>query len=133
MTQFKNFRSPGEDIRVVSTSGHVAIITKDLISLPDILWKEAYANGAVSEDMSIDKNDELAKYIEGQKKVKEEEEAKELAEIKESLKGIYHNPVGVVDEKGKLSTRKAIAAIGRPVKADIINKLWAELVQELGE
>lgn len=133
MTQFKNFRSPGEDIRIVSTSGHIAIITKDLISLPDVLWKEAYASGAISEEMSIDKNDELSKYIEEQKKVAEDEAAKELAEIKETLRGIYHNPVGVVDDKGKLSTRKAIAAIGKPVKVDIINKLWAELVEELGE
>ena len=128
MVEFKQFRSPGKDIRITAPSGHVAIITSDLAPIPDFLWKEAYANGAVSEDMQ-DKS--MDAYIQTKKVEKEKEELSEFESIKESLRTIMNNPVGYVTSHGDLVHRKAIAAIGKPVKKDIIDKAWKELTENL--
>lgn len=128
MVEFKKFRSPGEDIRVASLSGHIALITKELVPIPDFLWKEAYANGAISEDM---KNNSMDSYIASKKLEKEQEELLEFEKIKNSLREIKDNPVGYVTSNGDLVHRKAIAAIGRPIKKDVIDKAWKEIVAEL--
>ena len=128
MVEFKQFRSPGENIRVASPSGHVAMITKDFSPIPDFLWKEAYANGAVSEDMQ---DRSMDAYIQTKKAEKEKEELLEFESIKESLKAIMNNPVGYLTSNGDLVHRKAIAAIGKPVKKDVIDKAWKELTENL--
>lgn len=128
--QFKKFRSLGEPILVASTSGHAATLTQDFTTIPSVLWAEAYASGAVSEDMV---ESGMKEYIASKKAEKEEDLLKEREEIKESLRTIFNNPVGVVDEKGRLVHRKAIGAIGKPVKKDVIDELWAELVAESEE
>ena len=128
--KFKKFRSLGDPIYIVSTSGHAASIHSDFTEIPSILWSEAYSKGAVSEDMSTSG---MQEYIESKKREKQEEIEKEREEIKESLRSIFSNPVGVVDSSGKLVHRKAIAAIGKPVKKDLIDELWNELVKESEE
>ena len=130
MSEFKMFRSVGEDIRVTSPIGHTAIITKELISLPSELWGNAYSQGAVSSDM---KDTSFSNFIEEQKLKKEEEDAVERESIKESLRTIFNNPVGVTNAKGELIHRKAIATVGKPVKKDVLDSIWSELVEESGK
>jgi hypothetical protein len=128
MVQFKNFRSPNKDIRVASLSGHVANISKNFAPLPDFLWKDAYAAGAISEDMVAN---DMDTYIQSKKAEKEAEEVKEFEDLKDALRKIMDKPVGYVNDKGELSHRKAIAAIGKPVKKDVIDKAWKELTETL--
>jgi hypothetical protein len=127
---FKNFRSPGEDIFISSTSGHGAVITKDFISIPDVLWREAYSAGALSEEM---KTEGMKDYIEEKKAEKLQEELAQRALDKEALRVVYNSPVGSVDKEGRLIHRKAIAAIKRSVKKDYIDSIWNELIEEAGE
>lgn len=125
--KFKQFRSGGKDIRVVSTSGHVGLITSEFSPLPDVLWAEAYTSGAIAEDM---KADDLSDFVAQKKQEKEDEELKERLEIKEILKGVFEQPVGYLDSKNNLVVRKVIGLIGRPVKKELIDSIWDEIVAE---
>ena len=127
--KFKKFRSPQGNINISLLSGHIANIGKDFISLPDFMWREAYASGAISEDMV---STDLNSYVEEKKVEIELANKKEEEFIKGKLEELFDNPVSFLDGKGKLVTRKAIAAIGKPVKADIIQRIWAEIVEERG-
>lgn len=127
MIDTKRFRSIGDDIIISNTLGHSAIITKELMPIPSILWGAAYAAGAVSEDM---KDNNMATYIEEKKKEIEDAASIERSRIKGILKTLYNNPAKVVDANGKLSHRKAIVAIGAPVKRDILDAIWNELTEE---
>jgi hypothetical protein len=130
MVQFKNFRSPDKhkDIRVTSLSGHVATISAEFSPIPDFLWRDAYASGAISEDMVVN---DMDSYIQSKKAEQEAEAAEEFEAIKDALRKIMDQPVGYVNDKGELSHRKAIAAIGKPVKKDVIDKAWKELTDVL--
>ena len=123
----KMFRSPGEDLHVSSKYGHTALITKEFIALPQELWSMAYAAGAVSEEM---KDTSLSQYVADKKKEAEDEAAIERARVKSILKGLYDNPAKVVDNAGKISHRKAIVAIGSPIKKDLLDAIWQELTDE---
>jgi hypothetical protein len=125
--KFKKFRSSGDPILVASTSGHAVTLTSEFTPVPSILWADAYSLGGISEDMG---GSGMQEYIESKKAEKAEAIQNERDEIKEALRSIYSNPVGVIDSNGRLVHRKAIAAIGKPVKKDLIDELWNELVQE---
>jgi hypothetical protein len=127
--QFKNFRSPGDPIRVASVSGHVAYIEKEFIPVPSELWGLAYAAGALSSDMKVD---DMSTFISEKKKEQEEQELKEREEIKDALREAFKNPVGYVDKEGRPVVRKVLGIIGKPVKKDMIDSIWDELVKEEG-
>lgn len=125
--QFKQFRTTGKDIRITSVSGHVAIITKEFSSIPSILWGEAYAAGAISEDM---KSTDLNDFIEAEKTKKKEELDKEKEDLKNTLRTAFNNPISYVDKNNNPVHRKLIALIGKPIKKDLIDSLWNELIEE---
>lgn len=127
----KKFKSNGEDIRVTSILGHVAIISKEFRELPEILWSEAYSKGAISSDMTS--LPEIQEYIEDKKKEQKQKENEEIEYIKDKLRSIYLNPKDIIDNKGVLVHRKAIYSIGKPVKKDILDSLWSEVIKEFDE
>lgn len=124
----KRFRSPnGKDIRVESLSGHIAIISSEFRELPEFLWSDAYAKGAVSEDMKTQSIDD---YVEQKKLEQIEKEKVERDELKSILKNLFDNPKDVLDSKGNIVHRKVIQFVGKPVKKDIIDSIWSEIVTE---
>lgn len=126
---FKQFRSPkGTDLRVTNLAGHVAIIGKDFRELPESLWTEAYAAGAISEDMTAAPS--IDEYIQEKKLEQEKKEADELAELKSILSSLYDNPKDIVNSNGQLIHRKIIQFVGKPIKKDVIDTLWKEIVEE---
>ena len=127
----KLFRSNGKEIRVASTSGQVAVIGNEFRALPESLWGLAYAAGAISDDMTAAPTTE--EYIEEKKREAEEKEARERAEIKKILAGLYEDPRDILNSQGKLIHRKVIQRIGIPVKKDIIDAIWEEVVAEASE
>jgi len=127
----KLFRSNGKEIRVASTSGQVAVIGNEFRALPESLWGLAYAAGAISDDMTAAPT--MVEYIEEKKREAEEKEARERAEIKKILAGLYEDPRDILNSQGKLIHRKVIQRIGIPVKKDIIDAIWEEVVAEASE
>ena len=125
--KFKQFRSDGKDIRVVSTTGHVGLITSEFAPLPSVLWAEAYSAGAIAEDMKVDG---MAEFVALKKQEKEDEDLKERLEIKEVLKKVFENPIGYLDSKNNLVFRKVIGLIGKPVKKELVDSIWDEVVEE---
>jgi DNA/RNA endonuclease G (NUC1) len=128
MVRTKKFKSPVETpIRIALISGHVALITKEGIELPDQFWKEAYAAGAISGDMeSLSTIDEERKLIEEAKaeKLKEEEE------LKDFLVKIYKDPRSYLDKDNIPLVRKVSGAMGRRIiKSDML-KVWEQVVKE---
>ncbi|UOF79363.1 hypothetical protein [Caudoviricetes sp.] len=130
MFKYKKFRSPGEDIRALSNLGHIAIVSKDFISLPDCLWSSAYAQGAISEDMIVSSVDE---YVIEKKAEQEEKKRSEREELKDKLRTIIDNPNEYLDGRGNLSYRKALSITKMVVKKDLLDEVWSELINELEE
>ena len=124
----KRFRSNGEDIRVASLRGPVAIISKEFRELPESLWALAYAQGAISEDMTAAPS--MEEYIAEKKMEAEQKEISEREEIKNILKSLYENPKDIINGQGMLIHRKAIQFIGKPVKKDVLDSIWSEVVEE---
>lgn len=127
--EFKNFRTTGDTIFISSLSGHSASIGKEFESVPSILWSQAYASGAISEDMQVN---DMDSFINQKKREAEELVKKEREEIKVVLKGILNNPQGFLDKEGKPLTRKVIGLMERPVKKDLVDSVWEELIKEEG-
>lgn len=127
----KRFRSNGKDIRVASTLGQVAIISTEFRELPENLWALAYAAGAISEDMTAAPS--MEQYIEEKKKEAEQKEISEREEIKGILKSLYDNPKDILNNQGGLVHRKAVQFIGKPVKKDVLDAIWSEVVEEASE
>lgn len=49
---FKNFKSASDkQIRIALTSGHVWLIGREWIKIPEFAWSACYAGGCISEDM----------------------------------------------------------------------------------
>ena len=127
----KRFRSNGKDIRVASLKGPVAIISKEFRELPESLWALAYAQGAISEDMTASPS--IDQYILEKKKEQETKDLNERLEIKNILKSLFDNPKDIVNGQGLLIHRKVIQFIGKPVKKDILDSIWKEVVEESTE
>ena len=126
--EFKTFFSPtSEDIRAASTSGHAVTITPEGVSVPDILWPLAYSLGAVSSDMKVSA---VSSYVEEKKREALEAKVKERQAIKEVLIKAKDNPVVNFNADGTPSARKIMALYGSPVKKDLIDEIWDEIVQE---
>ena len=124
---YKQFRSPGEDIRVASTSGHVMIISKELRDVPEFLWADAYAAGAVSSDMKVES---ITSYVEEQKELLKAKEIEEREAIKAKMRTILAEPVTFLDSKDRLIQRKVVGLLGQPIKRDLMDEIWAEIIEE---
>lgn len=125
----KLFRSNGADIRVASLNGQVAIISSEFRELPESLWPEAYAMGAISSDMTAAPS--VTDYVQQKKKEQEEKEITERAELKTLFISLYDNPKDVVNNAGQLVHRKIVQLVGRPLKRDFIDEIWNEVVAEM--
>ena len=125
--KFKQFRSTSGDLRIVSTSGHIGLITSEFAPLPDVLWAEAYIAGAIAEDMRVEG---IETFIATKRQEKEDEDIKERLEIKGILKGVFESPIGYLDAKDNLVFRKVIGLIGKPVKKDLVDSIWKEIISE---
>lgn len=124
---FKKFKSLNGDIAVSNTLGHSAVISSEYVSIPESLWGDAYAKGAVPEDVKIR---DFNSYVNEQKALQDMNAAEELASIKEKLKWVYENPNGYLKPKGDLDIRKVLIYLKEPVKSEVILKAWNELVSE---
>lgn len=123
----KNFRSPAEDIFIASLSGHAVLITKEFTSVPDSLWGQAYAKGAISEDMV---SSDMSDFIESKKKERDEVEAKERIDMKEKMREAFNAPIGYLDKNNNVVHRKIISLLNTPIKKDLVDSIWAELASE---
>ena len=53
----KKFRSAsGTPVRVALLTGHITTVGNEWASLTEVFWRDAYANGCVSEDMDVFKD-----------------------------------------------------------------------------
>jgi hypothetical protein len=128
--EFKKFRSPGiEEIRIADLSGHAATLSPEYTSIPSILWGQAYAAGAISEDMQVN---DMDSFISQKKREAEELVLKEREEVKAALRQIVKEPQGFLDKEGKPLTRKVIGLMEKPVKKDLVDSVWEELIKEEG-
>lgn len=126
---FKKFRSESGEIRVASSSGHVALITTELANIPEVLWPQAYAAGAISEDMRVDS---MVDYIAEKKAELAKEAADKRAELKDKLRTIISDPTPYVDKDNRLIYKKVLGIIGAPIKREELDSAWDEILKEEG-
>lgn len=126
----KNFKAPNgqEDIRVALTSGHACVLGQEFMPLPPIYWAEAYAAGAVSDDMTeeVSVKKALAEQAKEKKKIDEEF----YQELKTKLTEVYNKPTGLIDREGFPLYRKVTSIMKKAVKKDLITKAWEEIKTE---
>jgi hypothetical protein len=126
--EYKNFKSAnGELIYLSSLSGHSVVVGKDFVEVPDCLWGMAYSLGALSEEMKVAS---VTNYIEEKRLEAEKEAAAERADIKEKMQIAYQEPALYLDAKNKLIQRKIVSLLGKPIKRDFMDEIWAEIVAE---
>jgi hypothetical protein len=126
--EYKNFKSAnGEMIHINTLSGHQFILIGEFRELPDFAWGMAYSLGAVSEDMQVTS---VKNYVEEKRLELLAQEAADRAKIKEKMQVAYTNPAVYLDSKHKLVQRKIISLLGKPIKRDLMDEIWAEIVAE---
>jgi hypothetical protein len=126
--EYKNFKSAGgESIHISSLSGHQVVLGKEFREVPDILWSQAYSLGALSEEMHVPS---VKNHIEEKRLELLEKEAQDRQEIKSKMQVAYQNPAIYLDAKSKLIQRKVISLLGKPIKRDLMDEIWAEIVTE---
>lgn len=126
--EYKNFKSAnGELIYIAALSGHLVVLTGEFKELPDILWSQAYALGALSEDMRVTS---VVNHIEQKRLEAIAKEAEERASIKDRMQVAYQNPAIYLDSKDKLVQRKIVSLLNKPIKRDLMDEIWAEIVIE---
>lgn len=126
----KKFKAPNgsDDIRVALDSGHITIIGREYIDLPEFFWGEAYRLGAISEDMTDSKTFEEAVAEKAAQVRKEEAEFYQL--LKEKLRTIYDSPNGNVDRNGNPLYRRVVSLVKKAVKKEMIMKAWDQVKAE---
>lgn len=125
--EYKKFKSSGDPIFISSVTGFAASIGSEFESVPSILWKDAYAAGAISEDMNVPS---ISDYIQEKKQEKEEKLKEEREVIKEKLREVIKDPTNYVDSNGRPLARKVMTLLGQPTKKELIDSVWDELVSE---
>lgn len=123
---FKKFRSPHGAITISNTSGHSALIDKDFVSVHESLWKLAYMEGAVTEDM-IGLNQT---YIQEKKAEQVVLDDVERLEVKEKMKVILDNPTLYLNSKNGLMYHKIISLLKKSYKLEYLTSIWEEILAE---
>jgi hypothetical protein len=126
MSEYKRFKSNTE-IHLANTLGRSVVIGKDFAPVHQSFWGEAYAAGAIPEDV---KTNDLKEFVREQRELKKEEEKESLTELREKLLWIYENPNDFLNPSGSLNIRKVVAKVQMPVKADVILSLWDKIVKD---
>lgn len=123
---FKKFRSPKGIISISNTSGHSATIGKDFINVHESLWKLAYMEGAVTEDMiGLNKD-----YIAEKKAELQEVENSERAAAKELMLVILDDPTAYLDKKNRPVYQKMVSLTKKAHKKEFFESIWDEIVKE---
>lgn len=125
MIKTRKLKAPKGEIRVALTSGHVTVIGEEPTDVSDIFWSEAYSLGAISGDM---KETTIADKAAKAEEEKIAQDAKDLAELTDVLKGLIDSPQGAIDKNNLPLVRKVSAMLGRPVKKPVMLKVWEELL-----
>jgi hypothetical protein len=126
--EYKNFKSAnGELVHLSSMSGHQVVLCKEFREVPDILWSQAYALGALSDDMQVTS---VKNHIEEKRLELLAKEAEDRATIKGKMQVAYTDPALYLDAKGRLIQRKIISLLGQTIKRDLMDEIWAEIVVE---
>lgn len=125
---YKDFRSTTGDIKVSSTSGHAVVISSTFIPVPEVLWGQAYMNGAISRDMRVDN---LTNYLTDIATEKLELESIERQKYKDILSKAFNDPVKYVNDNGNLIFRNIIPLFLPDIpKQSLVNEIWDVLVAE---
>lgn len=125
---YKDFRSTTGDVRVASTSGHSVVISNSFVPVPEILWGQAYMNGAISRDMRVDN---LTNYLTDVATEKLEMESIERQKYKDILSKAFNDPVNYVNDDGSLIFRNVIPLFLPDLpKQSLVNEIWDLLVAE---
>jgi hypothetical protein len=127
MSEFKKFKSTSEDIYISNTIGHCSIIGKEWSIVHKSLWGDAYAKGAIPEEATTTN---LKSYVAEQRELKILEDTEKEKLLKTKLLEIYNNPNGFTNTNGDLLLRKVSGYLKEPIKADLILKVWDEIVAE---
>jgi hypothetical protein len=124
---FKKFRSPGLDIRISNTLGFTAIIGKDFVNVHQSLWRDAYSEGAISEDVLAVAMDYIAEKKEEQKAVVNEEREAIKTLMRDS---ILDRPTDFLDKDNNIIYRKVVALTKKTHKKDYFETIWKEIIDE---
>ena len=127
MSEFKRFKSIGGDVPVSNIFGHCAVITSEWTVVHKSLWGEAYANGTIPEEVAAQN---LKSYVKEQKEIQALEDEEKEKKLKAKLLEIYESPNDYVNKTGDLILRKVSGYLKEPVKADLILKIWDEIIAE---
>jgi hypothetical protein len=125
--EYKKFKSPKGEIRLLSPDGHVMLLGKEFRDVPEFLWSDAYSKGALASDMKIDS---VKNHIEEKRLELLAQEAKERELIKEKMQVAYQNPALYLDAKNRLIQRKIVSLLGKPIKRDLMDDIWDEIIIE---
>ena len=125
---YKQFKSPKGDIRLADLSGHVMILNEnEFRDVPEFFWHLAYSAGALTPDMKIDS---VVSFVEEKRLEAVAKENIEREKIKEKMRYAYKEPITFLDIKGKLIQRKIVSLLGQPIKKDLMDEIWNEIVAE---
>lgn len=125
----KKFRSAsGSEVRVAMLSGHVTIIGSEWTPLSEIFWKDAYANGCVSEDMDVFRD------IEKLQDAGVIDKVQALQNLKERVRSAVDkcltegNPENFTASKGP-KAQYLNAEVGETIPPHVREEIWTEYVQ----
>jgi hypothetical protein len=124
----KKFRSAsGSPIRIALLSGHITTVGNEWASLSEVFWKDAYANGCVSEDMDVFKD------IERLQEAGVIDQVQALQNLRGKVREAVDkclaegNPENFTASKGP-KAQYLNSAVGETVPAHVREEIWAEYV-----
>ena len=127
--RFKKFRAPsGQELMVSSTLGHMVMLNSSFTEIPEVLWKEAYSVGAISEDMK--NNDDEAEWLNSKKEELKNKEQKEKEEMMLVLREIYADPGHKISKFGLPKIPEVTAMLGWKPEQSQVQELWEQITKE---
>lgn len=124
----KRFRSAsGSPVRLALLSGHVTIVGTEWVSLGEVFWREAYANGCVSDDMEVFQD------IEKLQDAGVIDKVQALQVLRDKVRSAVDkcleegNPDNFTANKGP-KAQYLNAEVGETVPANIREEIWNEFV-----
>lgn len=128
MAETKKFRSAsGSEVRLALLSGHVTIVGNEWVDLQEVFWRDAYANGCVSNDMEVFKN------MEQLQDAGVIDKLQTLTELKGKVRTAIDKCLTEGDPKNFTSNKgpKAVylnTEVGETIPANVREEMWNEYV-----
>jgi hypothetical protein len=128
MAETKKFRSAsGTDVRLALLSGHVTIVGNEWVDLQEVFWRDAYANGCVSNDMEVFKN------IDQLQEAGVIDKLQALTELKGKVRAAIDKCLADGDPENFTANKGPKAAylnaeVGAVVPANVREEMWNEYV-----